>query len=280
MSAVDREALLEIIRGWRKLLDGAPMNTAAFEAALDMDRIIHGTETVIEADTGARMVGGFKPGDVAVLRCRQPTKGADYLDAAAQLATFSKDTGVHFLLVPYEMELLGPERKDAEPVLSSEDDRYCRETIEGDITALSCGNWESNCQCGACNDRRLVGIWFERLLARDAARVADALPLAPDSLRAEVIRNLWRSYGGNFHGPNAETATMPETSLLRLMRRLLTERYGDEDRAPIVDDIPLPCFVKSENSGSGYTVTLGYVTGEAAHDAHTRIAKRLHGDSL
>lgn len=40
----------------------------------------------------------------------------------------------------------------------------------------------------------------------------------------DELRALWREAGGDFHGPNVETGTMPEAKLLPLLRRLAQER--------------------------------------------------------
>ena len=36
----------------------------------------------------------------------------------------------------------------------------------------------------------------------------------------EQLRAIWLSQGGTFHGPNIETATMPESDLLIFLRQL------------------------------------------------------------
>lgn len=36
----------------------------------------------------------------------------------------------------------------------------------------------------------------------------------------EKLRKFWRAMGGEFHGPNVETGTMPEAKLLPLLRVL------------------------------------------------------------
>lgn len=35
------------------------------------------------------------------------------------------------------------------------------------------------------------------------------------------IRDMWRDWGGSFHGPNVEHAMMPEANWLKLMRAIL-----------------------------------------------------------
>lgn len=35
-----------------------------------------------------------------------------------------------------------------------------------------------------------------------------------------ALRAWWRSLGGSFHGPNIETATMPEFKLIPILQRL------------------------------------------------------------
>lgn len=67
------------------------------------------------------------------------------------------------------------------------------------------------------------------------------------------VRKFWRAKGGNFHGPNIETGTMPEASLLPLLRNLavgtisikggpsLETIFGAPDTRPCprpVDEIP------------------------------------------
>lgn len=36
------------------------------------------------------------------------------------------------------------------------------------------------------------------------------------------IREMWCAWGGSFHGPNVEHATMPETNFLKLMQAILS----------------------------------------------------------
>ena len=46
------------------------------------------------------------------------------------------------------------------------------------------------------------------------------------------LRDVWRNAGGQFHGPNIETGTMPEAKLLPFLRWLLsTERERCADLA-------------------------------------------------
>lgn len=60
-------------------------------------------------------------------------------------------------------------------------------------------------------------------------KAADALPQSEEYLFGisdEQLIRLWESAGGSFHGPNAETGTIPQEQLLPFLRRLLptTER--------------------------------------------------------
>lgn len=41
-----------------------------------------------------------------------------------------------------------------------------------------------------------------------------------DKTEDDLQRDYWRSKGGDFHGPNVETGTMPEAKLLPLLRTL------------------------------------------------------------
>jgi hypothetical protein len=43
------------------------------------------------------------------------------------------------------------------------------------------------------------------------------------------LREWWRAQGGNFHGPNVETGTMPEAKLLPTLRILLAARQPNPD---------------------------------------------------
>lgn len=43
-------------------------------------------------------------------------------------------------------------------------------------------------------------------------------------LSDEALRVIWRMHGGEFHGPNVETGTMPEATLLPLLRSLIKAR--------------------------------------------------------
>ncbi|WP_441280622.1 hypothetical protein [Tardiphaga sp. 862_B3_N1_1] len=107
---------------------------------------------------------------------------------------------------------------------------------------------------GEVNARRLVACWNacqgldtemlenllllgETLLTRFKARDAVEQQLEADRLQAidqvkalkslqppgksdEALRKAWRAAGGDFHGPNIETGTMPEADLLTFLRRL------------------------------------------------------------
>jgi hypothetical protein len=45
----------------------------------------------------------------------------------------------------------------------------------------------------------------------------------------DELRQMWRGAGGEFHGPNVETGTMPEAALLPFLRKLVTvERIASE----------------------------------------------------
>lgn len=48
--------------------------------------------------------------------------------------------------------------------------------------------------------------------------IAPEIPLYPND---DFLRNLWRENGGNFHGPNVETGTMPEAKLLPFLRTMM-----------------------------------------------------------
>ena len=49
----------------------------------------------------------------------------------------------------------------------------------------------------------------------------------------DEIRDLWRSKGGNFHGPIIEIGTMPESLLLPFIRELITD--ADAKRLDFLD---------------------------------------------
>lgn len=49
-------------------------------------------------------------------------------------------------------------------------------------------------------------------------------PLTPDERSMDdMLRDCWRAAGGEFHGPNVETGTMPESKLLPYLQRLYQE---------------------------------------------------------
>lgn len=49
----------------------------------------------------------------------------------------------------------------------------------------------------------------------------------------KTLREFWRTHGGDFHGPNIETGTMPELNLLPLLRRLLTDARTARDQVQL-----------------------------------------------
>lgn len=42
----------------------------------------------------------------------------------------------------------------------------------------------------------------------------------------EELKKMWLDAGGDFHGPNIETGTMPESSLIPFLRDLLHNSYS------------------------------------------------------
>lgn len=46
---------------------------------------------------------------------------------------------------------------------------------------------------------------------------------APEKTADDIQRDFWRTNGGEFHGPNVETGSMPEAKLLPLLRDLRKE---------------------------------------------------------
>lgn len=114
------------------------------------------------------------------------------------------------------------------------------------------------------NARRLVACWNacqgldtemlenllllgETLLTRFKARDEVEKQLEDDRLRAieqfkaikgeqhpgksdDALRKAWRAAGGEFHGPNIETGTMPEANLLPFLRRLVHGTPGAQWR--------------------------------------------------
>lgn len=80
---------------------------------------------------------------------------------------------------------------------------------------------------------RLIEKWIKRaesiLAAPPAANDAQVAEPIPD----ELLRMEWRIAGGNFHGPNIETVTMPEADYFKFRRSL------DVTAAPavVVDEV-------------------------------------------
>jgi hypothetical protein len=46
----------------------------------------------------------------------------------------------------------------------------------------------------------------------------------PQDVTNDELRQLWKEAGGEFHGPNIETGTMPESKLLPFLRQLRAQR--------------------------------------------------------
>ena len=42
----------------------------------------------------------------------------------------------------------------------------------------------------------------------------------------DELRDIWRAHGGDFHGPNVETGTMPEENLLPFLRGVFSGAFG------------------------------------------------------
>lgn len=59
------------------------------------------------------------------------------------------------------------------------------------------------------------------LVCRFHLQMRGVLPIDDDCLRG-----IWRRAGGEFHGPNVETGTMPEAILLPFLRGLITRARG------------------------------------------------------
>jgi hypothetical protein len=49
------------------------------------------------------------------------------------------------------------------------------------------------------------------------------MPKAKRRFTDYEIREMWKSWGGSFHGPHVETATMPETNFFAMMRAILNK---------------------------------------------------------
>lgn len=55
-----------------------------------------------------------------------------------------------------------------------------------------------------------------------------------NALDDKTLRAMWRAKGGEFHGPNVETGTMPEIQLLQFLRSLVGPSHpsaGGKDAA-------------------------------------------------
>ncbi len=70
------------------------------------------------------------------------------------------------------------------------------------------------------------------------------------------LRQYWRNNGGEFHGPNVETGSMPETKLLPLLRRLLD--MGTP--APEATSNSVTHYAASEKAERQQDVMCGYVS--------------------
>ena len=59
---------------------------------------------------------------------------------------------------------------------------------------------------------------------------------APPTLTDSDLREFWKIAGGNFHGPNIETATIPEARLFDILRTLIGARTAEN----VVHDVQKP----------------------------------------
>lgn len=64
----------------------------------------------------------------------------------------------------------------------------------------------------------------------------------------DALRELWRAHGGNFHGPNVETGTMPEAKLLPFLRSLGARPAMEPSESPI-SPTGLRVYIQPEKSG-------------------------------
>lgn len=92
----------------------------------------------------------------------------------------------------------------------------------------------------------------------------------------DFLRRYWRINGGDFHGPNVETGTMPEAKLLPLLRTLLDMGSPPEPAAdqPICTTyvVPYGQTVFPTGRGSGSVVAMNdspYVVELIVHNRST-----------
>ncbi len=57
---------------------------------------------------------------------------------------------------------------------------------------------------------------------------------ARQALTDDELRKMWRAWGGNFHGPNVETGTMPEAKLLPFLRSIASTPPAKAQGEPLM----------------------------------------------
>lgn len=138
----------------------------------------------------------------------------------------------HEAIAAYDAAQLAPVERKAEPVAYS----YCgcckgrfpcpMKWIQGFQLCDTCySHWWPQVQTSVYGFDLSIACHANPRLY-DAAPPASSDAVADEDKHAVVVtdeelRALWRKHGGDFHGPNVETGTMPESKLLPFLRSIV-----------------------------------------------------------